>query len=76
MERRIILLKVSTLLDGRKVLEEIEDEVFETVEHLSSRLGTEEYSLHNLSDFMDSFNNQEIDTDSFWMGYVKIRNNK
>jgi hypothetical protein len=74
MERKIILIKVSALGDGRKGLEEIQDEIFESVEYLTSKLGTDEYSLHSLSDFMDLFNDQEIDADSFWFGYVRIKN--
>jgi len=83
-ETMILMLDVESFSDGRKVAEHVENEKFESytdlVKRLMLELGSEganydDYNIQvlSLTDFMDACNNQDINLENVWIGYVHIK---
>lgn len=75
-ETMIALLYVNDHIDGRKVLENIENQRFNTLQELLDV--SEHISIYSLTDFMDMMNNTDSDTDDVhiqdrWVGYIQLR---
>lgn len=72
MKTHIILASVANSEIERVDLENIEELEFETLEDLQKTLKTTDFELYTLSDFVDLWNNEEVDPDEYWIGYVNL----
>lgn len=83
-ETMILTIDVDAFSDGRKVAERIEDQKFDSygefIKELDSELGSEadkrdesNVQLWTLTDFMDVCNDQEMNLENVWIGYVHIK---
>jgi len=61
-------------LDGRKLAESIENNVFDSLDAIQDDLLYDEAIILNLSDFMDYCNNRELILDNYWVSYVRVEN--
>ena len=75
-ETMIAMLYVNDHIDGRKVLENIENQRFNTLQELLDV--SEHISIYSLTDFMDMCNNNDSELDELhiqdrWVGYIQLR---
>ena len=73
MKTVIILAPVNSSV-GRHDLEKIENVIFKDKEHI--RLHFPDGNVvfvYDITDFMDAFNNEEIEQSDFFLGYVRVR---
>lgn len=75
MQTVIVLISVSDSSEGRKVAENIENEVFRNPETLLHKIKEKDCgwaAVFSLSDFMDACNNEEIDLNGVWISYAQV----
>lgn len=68
MRTFIILLPIKY---QRKLVEHQENMIFNTTTELKQAY-PKDTLIYDLSDFMDDCNNQEINLDSYWVGYANL----
>jgi hypothetical protein len=85
MKTMIVLLAVYGFPSGRTILEKIENQIFASVDDLITTIlvGNEtdergndnigKISVFELTHFMDSCNNQEINLEQYWIGYINLK---
>jgi hypothetical protein len=74
---RTVILLGDVSKSERKQFERIENQEFESKEDILKEFGedSENIVILELSDFMDSCNNQEISSmEDSWIGYVQLKN--
>jgi hypothetical protein len=87
-ETYVLLLPINSLSDGRKKLESIENETFESVSAIKNSVCFDEFNPMNpddlriihLTEFMEWLNDQDddmpieerFDPMKYWFGYVQI----
>ena len=72
---KTIIILVPVTMGDRTVLEHIENEKFENANDIPKVLNLElgkSVFLQDLTNFMDYCNNQELDLESYWVGYVQV----
>jgi hypothetical protein len=67
MKTFIVLLPIDEKPNGREYLESIENEVFDIMEIPDC------LEYFTLSEFMDKFNNEEVEQNGFWLGYIQVK---
>ena len=75
-EKMIALLYVNDHIDGRKVLENIENQKFDSLQDLHDI--NDGISVYSLTDFMDICNNNDSECDELhiqdrWVGYIQLK---
>ena len=75
----VVTIHTDTKGDARPSLEEIENESFSSYDEVVSRLNglnieTENIEVVSISEFMDNYNNNELNVAETFMGYVQIKN--
>jgi hypothetical protein len=74
---RTVILMGEVTKSERKQFEHIENMKFETIEDILEEFGDDAKNImiSELSDFMDSCNNQDITSmEDYWIGYVQLKN--
>ncbi len=66
---RVVLVPINAPSDNRKFLESIEGQTFTTSTLPVFPEGT---TLSSLTDFMDDFNNDELDSRKMYFGYIEV----
>ena len=80
---RVLVVEVGSTTIGRKDLERIESESFETIDEVIEVLGSGDFEHYTLCDFMDLCNNSDsqttkiddwvtINIDDCWIGYINL----
>ena len=72
MRTKIVLIPV-TNIDARAICEANENWLFETIEAIQERFGSDAI-IQDITDFMDDFNNQELDESKYFMSYALLKN--
>ncbi len=73
----IVLIPVG--IGERKYLENVENQTFDSCDQARQFIAKENdiqpdhIALFELSDFMDSCNNQVMHLERFWLGYIQIK---
>lgn len=70
MEYQTIVI-IAPIRVGRKTLEQIEYDKFNSIEEIKECVG-ETALLYPITDFMDAYNNDELNIKTTWMGYVRL----
>jgi len=79
MEIAVITINTDTNGDARPTLESIENVVFNSYNDIVDTLVKENIEKENIeivsiSEFMDLYNNEELNESNTFMGYVQIKN--
>ena len=83
-ETMILTIEVESFDDGRRTAEHLENQKFDSHSEFIERLDSEldsyakyrnDYNvqLWSLTDFMDACNNQEINLENVWIGYIHLK---
>ena len=75
MKTQIVLIPVDNESDGRKIAERIESQKYSSISEILEEFPEEEREsiiIHELTDFMDLCNNQELNLESVWVSYVNL----
>ena len=77
MKTFILLASISDEHNERKLCESIESSVYETVSEMEKSVwehfGGEYVGISEISDFMDDFNNEDIEQSLYFMSYVFVK---
>jgi len=83
-ETMIVTIEVESFDDGRRTAEHLENQKFDSYSEFIERLDSEldsyakyrnehNVQLWSLTDFMDACNNQEINLENVWIGYIHLK---
>ena len=70
MKTYMVTFPVTHNKDGRPFVESIEGQVFISLEAVKNVY--KDMKIYTLSEFMDLCNDEELNLDNFWVGYINV----